>query len=62
LPSFLGDATPSGAAVPSLGAASLPDHEALDDAAGLVAMLAGPDGGALTGATLGADAGTVMQP
>ena len=62
LAAFLGDATPPGAAVPSLGAASLPDHEALDDAAGLVAMLAGPDGGALTGATLGADAGTVMQP
>ncbi|GEM_PF-507587 len=62
LDAFLGEATPAGAAVPSLGLASLGERDALDDAAGLVLMLAGPDGTALTGATLGADAGTVMVP
>ncbi len=62
LADFLGDATPDGAAVPSLGLASMPDRDALDDAAALVALLSGPDGRALTGATLGADGGTVMLP
>lgn len=62
LDAFLGDATPAGATVPSLGLAALGERDALDDAAGLVAVLAGPDGRALTGATLGADAGTVMVP
>ncbi|MCU0311512.1 MAG: SDR family oxidoreductase [Acidimicrobiales bacterium] len=62
LADFLGDAAPAGAAVPSLGAASLPDRDALDDATALVALLSGPDGRALTGATLGADGGTVMLP
>ena len=59
---FLGEATPVGAAVPSLGLASMPDRDALDDAAGLVTLLSSPDGRALTGATLGADGGTVMLP
>lgn len=62
LDAFLGDATPPGAQVPSLGAASLADRDPLDDAAGLVGMLSGPDGRALTGATLAADGGTVLQP
>ncbi|MCD9624764.1 SDR family oxidoreductase [Rhabdothermincola salaria] len=62
LDAFLGDLAPEGAHVPSLGPASLSGHDPLDDAAALAAMLGGPDGRALTGATLGADAGTVMQP
>lgn len=62
LDAYLGARTPQDAAVPSLGTASLPDRDALEDAVALVALLSDPDGGALTGATLGADAGTVMVP
>jgi 3-oxoacyl-[acyl-carrier protein] reductase len=62
LDAFLGPDTPEGAAVPSLGLASMPDRDPLDDATGLIAVLSGPDGRALTGATLGADGGTVMLP
>jgi NAD(P)-dependent dehydrogenase (short-subunit alcohol dehydrogenase family) len=62
LASFLGEHTPEGVEVPSLGVASLPGRDPLEDAASLVQVLSAPEAAALTGATLGADAGTVMVP
>ncbi len=49
-------------AVPVLGQPALPPSSAVDDVLGLVDMLATPAAGAITGALLVADRGTVMQP
>ena len=62
---LLGDDDPDGVelpAVPVLGQPSLPPCSAIDDVLGLVDMLATPEAGAITGALLVADRGTVMQP
>jgi NAD(P)-dependent dehydrogenase (short-subunit alcohol dehydrogenase family) len=48
--------------VPVLGQPALPPGSAVDDVLGLVDMLATPAAGAITGALLVADRGTVMQP
>jgi NAD(P)-dependent dehydrogenase (short-subunit alcohol dehydrogenase family) len=48
--------------VPVLGQPALPSGSAVDDVLGLVDMLATPAAGAITGALLVADRGTVMQP
>ncbi len=48
--------------VPVLGQSALPPGSAIDDVLGLVDMLATPAAGAITGALLVADRGTVMQP
>ena len=48
--------------VPVLGQPALPPGRAVDDVVGLVDLLASPSGGAITGALLVADRGTVMQP
>ncbi|MEI7622097.1 MAG: SDR family oxidoreductase [Actinomycetes bacterium] len=49
-------------AVPVLGQPSLPAGSAVDDVLGLIDLLASPAAGAITGALLVADRGTVMQP
>ncbi len=62
---MLGDDDPNGVeipAVPVLGQPSLPAGSAVDDVLGLIDMLATPAAGAITGALLVADRGTVMQP
>ena len=62
---MLGDAETTDAAVPQvpvLGQPALPPSSAVDDVLGLVDMLATPAAGAITGALLVADRGTVMQP
>lgn len=62
---MLGDAETTDFAlpeVPVLGQPSLPPSSAVDDVLGLVDMLATPEAGAITGALLVADRGTVMQP
>ncbi len=62
---MLGDDDPNGVeipAVPVLGQPSLPPGSAVDDVLGLIDMLATPAAGAITGALLVADRGTVMQP
>jgi NAD(P)-dependent dehydrogenase (short-subunit alcohol dehydrogenase family) len=48
--------------VPVLGLPALPPGSAVDDVLGLVDLLATPAAGAITGALLVADRGTVMQP
>jgi len=48
--------------VPVLGQPALPPASAVDDVIGLIDMLASPAAGAITGALLVADRGTVMQP
>lgn len=48
--------------VPVLGQPALPPASAVDDVIGLIDMLATPAAGAITGALLVADRGTVMQP
>lgn len=48
--------------VPVLGQPALPPSSAVDDVLGLVDLLSTPAAGALTGALLVADRGTVMQP
>jgi NAD(P)-dependent dehydrogenase (short-subunit alcohol dehydrogenase family) len=48
--------------VPVLGQPALPPGSAVDDVLGLVDLLATPAAGAITGALLVADRGTVMQP
>lgn len=61
----LGDDDGDGRAVPAvpvLGQPSLPPGSAVDDVVGLVDMLATRAAGAITGALLVADRGTVMQP
>ena len=62
---MLGDDDPDDVeipAVPVLGQPSLPAGSAVDDVLGLIDMLATPAAGAITGALLVADRGTVMQP
>jgi NAD(P)-dependent dehydrogenase (short-subunit alcohol dehydrogenase family) len=49
-------------AVPVLSEPALPARSAVDDVAGLVELLDSDAGGALTGALLVADRGTVLQP
>ncbi|CAM8642370.1 FabG Dehydrogenases with different specificities (related to short-chain alcohol dehydrogenases) [Acidimicrobiia bacterium] len=49
-------------AVATLGASALPAGSATQDVVGLIDMLSTDAGGALTGALLVADRGTVMQP
>lgn len=48
--------------VPVLGQPALPAGSVIDDVVGLLDMLASPAAGAITGALLVADRGTVMQP
>ena len=62
---MLGDAEATDVVVPQvpvLGQPALPPSSAVDDVLGLVDMLATPAAGAITGALLVADRGTVMQP
>lgn len=62
---MLGDAVATDVVVPQvpvLGQPALPPSSAVDDVLGLVDMLATPAAGAITGALLVADRGTVMQP
>ena len=62
---MLGDEDPEGVeipVVPVLGQPSLPPGSAVEDVLGLIDMLSTPEAGAMTGALLVADRGTVMQP
>ncbi|MEX1217626.1 MAG: SDR family oxidoreductase [Acidimicrobiales bacterium] len=62
---ILGDAEASDIelpVVPILGQPALPLGSAVDDVLGLFDLLTSPSGGAVTGALLVADRGTVMQP
>ena len=62
---LLGDDEPGAVEVPSvpvLGQPALAPASAVDDVVGLVELLSGEGSGAITGALLVADRGTVMQP
>lgn len=62
---LLGDDEPGSVVVPSvpvLGQPALAPASAVDDVVGLVDLLSGAGSGAVTGALLVADRGTVMQP
>ncbi len=62
---LLGDDEPGAVVVPSvpvLGQPALAPASAVDDVVGLVDLLSGEGSGAITGALLVADRGTVMQP